>query len=167
MMIIMEQSVEWLAGGTEVRWENLSQCHFVYQKSHMTWPWLDPGPRCWKPALVASYSSTHEHNETHTTANLSLSNSLMLVTCLDSLFLSFIQSFMSMFFQFICSQMSEWIRVTSIIHSFTSIWIERTCSRINEWIRETENLIHSLIREHVFFNSYALEWVKELDSLFP
>jgi hypothetical protein len=41
----VEQSVEWeLAGGTEVLGENLTQCHFVHNKSHMTWSGLEPGP---------------------------------------------------------------------------------------------------------------------------
>jgi hypothetical protein len=37
MMMIVEQSVEReLAGDTEVLGENLSQCHFVHHKFHMT-----------------------------------------------------------------------------------------------------------------------------------
>jgi hypothetical protein len=45
----MEQLVEWeLAGETEVLGENLPQCHFVYQKSHMTWPGIEPGPPRWE-----------------------------------------------------------------------------------------------------------------------
>jgi hypothetical protein len=35
MMISVEQSVEWLAGEPEVLWENLFQCRFAHQKSHM------------------------------------------------------------------------------------------------------------------------------------
>jgi hypothetical protein len=35
-MMIVEQSVLWLEGETEVLGENLLQCHFVHHKSHMT-----------------------------------------------------------------------------------------------------------------------------------
>jgi hypothetical protein len=37
-----------LAGEAEVLGEDLLQCHFVHQKSHMTWPWLEPGPPGWE-----------------------------------------------------------------------------------------------------------------------
>jgi hypothetical protein len=41
IMMSVEQSVEWeLAGETEVVKENLPQCHFVHQKSRVTWPGL-------------------------------------------------------------------------------------------------------------------------------
>jgi hypothetical protein len=33
--MIMEKSVEWLAGETEVLGENLPQCRFVHHKPHM------------------------------------------------------------------------------------------------------------------------------------
>jgi hypothetical protein len=36
MMIGVEQSVERVAGETEVFGENLPQCHFVHHKSYMT-----------------------------------------------------------------------------------------------------------------------------------
>jgi hypothetical protein len=48
----MENLVEWwFPGETEVFRENLPQCHFIYHKSHMTWPGANPGRRSGKPAI--------------------------------------------------------------------------------------------------------------------
>jgi hypothetical protein len=44
--MIMENSVEWLAGETEVLGENLPQCRFVHHKPHML-PLREPGPPRW------------------------------------------------------------------------------------------------------------------------
>jgi hypothetical protein len=33
--------------GNEVLGENMPQCNFVYHKSRMTWPGLEPGPPLW------------------------------------------------------------------------------------------------------------------------
>jgi hypothetical protein len=38
MMLSVEQSVELIAGETEVLGENLPTCRFVHHKSQMTWP---------------------------------------------------------------------------------------------------------------------------------
>jgi hypothetical protein len=68
MMVSVEQSVEWeLPGETEVLAQNLPRCHFAHQKSHVTWPGLEPGPPRWEagdssPELLngqnLSYSET-------------------------------------------------------------------------------------------------------------
>jgi hypothetical protein len=43
-MMNVKPSMEWeLAKETEVLGENLPQCHFVQNKSHMTWPGSNPG----------------------------------------------------------------------------------------------------------------------------
>jgi hypothetical protein len=47
-MMSVEQSVECLAEETEVLGENLLQCRFVYHKSDMTLPGLEPRPPRWE-----------------------------------------------------------------------------------------------------------------------
>jgi hypothetical protein len=48
MMMSLEQSVEWLAGETEVLGENLPQSLFVHHKSHVTLSRLELGPPRWE-----------------------------------------------------------------------------------------------------------------------
>jgi hypothetical protein len=43
VIMIMEKSVEWLAGEAEVLGENLPQCRFVHHKPHIL-PVREPGP---------------------------------------------------------------------------------------------------------------------------
>jgi hypothetical protein len=50
VIMIMEKSVEWLAGETEILGENLPQCRFVHHKPHMLCPDANPGRRGGKPA---------------------------------------------------------------------------------------------------------------------
>jgi hypothetical protein len=47
VIMIMEESVEWLAGETEVLGENLPHYRFVYHKPHML-PIREPGPPRWE-----------------------------------------------------------------------------------------------------------------------
>jgi hypothetical protein len=50
VIMIMERSVEWLAGETEVLGENLPQCRFVHHKPHML-PGHEPGPPMWEVSV--------------------------------------------------------------------------------------------------------------------
>jgi hypothetical protein len=50
MVMIMEKSVEWLAGETEVLGENLPQSRFVQNKPHML-PVREPGPPRWEASV--------------------------------------------------------------------------------------------------------------------
>lgn len=59
----MEQLVESeLIGETRLLGENQSQCHFVFHKSHMTWPGIKLGPCGWKPAINALIYGTAQKN---------------------------------------------------------------------------------------------------------
>jgi hypothetical protein len=51
VIMIMEKSVEWLAGETEVLGENLPQCRFVHHKPH-SYPYANLGLRGGKPAQL-------------------------------------------------------------------------------------------------------------------
>jgi hypothetical protein len=48
--MMMEKSVELLAGKTEVLGENLPQCRFVHHKLHML-PGREPGPPRWEASI--------------------------------------------------------------------------------------------------------------------
>jgi hypothetical protein len=50
VIMIMENSVEWFAGETEVLGENLPQCRFVHHKSHML-SVREPGPPRWEASV--------------------------------------------------------------------------------------------------------------------
>jgi hypothetical protein len=50
VIMIMDKSVEWLAGETEVLGENLPQCRFVHQKPHML-PVREPGLPRWEASV--------------------------------------------------------------------------------------------------------------------
>jgi hypothetical protein len=49
-VIMMEKSVECLAGETEVLGENLPQCRFVHHKPHML-PVREPRPPRWETSI--------------------------------------------------------------------------------------------------------------------
>jgi hypothetical protein len=50
VIMIMEKSVELLAGETEVLGENLPHCRFVHHKPHML-PVREPGPPRWEASV--------------------------------------------------------------------------------------------------------------------
>jgi hypothetical protein len=50
VIMIMENSVEWLAGETEVLGENLPQCRFVHHKPHVL-PVRETGPPRWEASV--------------------------------------------------------------------------------------------------------------------
>jgi hypothetical protein len=50
VIMMMEKSVEWLAGETEVLRENLSQCRFVHHKPHIL-PVRELGPPRWEASV--------------------------------------------------------------------------------------------------------------------
>jgi hypothetical protein len=50
VIMIMEKSVEWLVGDTEVLGENLPQCRFVHHEPHML-PVREPGPPRWEASV--------------------------------------------------------------------------------------------------------------------
>jgi hypothetical protein len=50
VIMIMEKSVEWLEGETEVPGENLPQCRFVHHKPHML-PVREPGLPRWEASV--------------------------------------------------------------------------------------------------------------------
>jgi hypothetical protein len=50
VIMIMEKSVEWLAGETEVLGENLPQCRFDHHKPHML-PVREPEPPRWEASV--------------------------------------------------------------------------------------------------------------------
>jgi hypothetical protein len=50
VIMMMDKSVEWLAGETDVLGENLPQCRFVHHKPHML-PGSEPGPPRWEASV--------------------------------------------------------------------------------------------------------------------
>jgi hypothetical protein len=56
----VEQLVEWkLEGETEVFGDNLSQCHLVHHKSHMTWTGIEPGTAALGISWAAAWSRSY------------------------------------------------------------------------------------------------------------
>jgi hypothetical protein len=50
VIMVMEKSVEWLTGDTEVLGENLPQCRFIHHKPHML-PVSEPVPPRWEASV--------------------------------------------------------------------------------------------------------------------
>jgi hypothetical protein len=49
LFLVMEhQWNETDRGKPKYSWKNLSECHFVYRKSHMDRPGIEPGPPRWE-----------------------------------------------------------------------------------------------------------------------
>jgi hypothetical protein len=48
MIVRMENSMEWMAGETEVLGEYLPRRHFVHHKSHLTRPGIEPRSPRWE-----------------------------------------------------------------------------------------------------------------------
>jgi hypothetical protein len=54
--------VEWeLAGKPEVLGGNLPQCHSVHQKSHKTWPGIEPGPSANRLSYGTASSKVYDY----------------------------------------------------------------------------------------------------------
>jgi hypothetical protein len=78
MVMGVEQSVERLARETEVLGVNLSQFHFIHNKSHITSPELEPGPATNRMSygavlqinlLLMSYTVSHKEVRTSPLGN--------------------------------------------------------------------------------------------------
>jgi hypothetical protein len=69
----VEQLMEWeLAGETELLREKEPQCHFVYHKSHMTWPEMKSGCRCGTPHCTMTGKFKEEYYVIITLTQISL-----------------------------------------------------------------------------------------------
>jgi hypothetical protein len=60
VIMIMEKSVEWLAGETEILEENLPHCRFVHHKPHIV-PVREPRPPRWESSVLPlSYGTAYK-----------------------------------------------------------------------------------------------------------